>query len=47
MRITVVVPDEANEKSALQLGIARAKDFAQEFARLAHKGSAGDWPGDD
>jgi hypothetical protein len=45
MRITVVVPEEASEKSALELGIARAKDFALEFTRL--KGSSGDLPGDD
>jgi hypothetical protein len=34
MRITVVVPEEADEKSALELGIAKAKDFARQFAGL-------------
>jgi hypothetical protein len=32
MRITVVVPEESDEKSAREYGVARAKDFARQFA---------------
>jgi len=31
MRITVVVPDEGDERSAREYGIARARDAARKF----------------
>jgi hypothetical protein len=31
MRITVVVPDEGDERSAWEYGIARARDAARKF----------------
>jgi hypothetical protein len=34
MRITVVVPEEADDDSAREFGMARAKDFARQFTNL-------------
>jgi hypothetical protein len=34
MRITVVVPEEADERSVRDIGVARAKDCARRFSGL-------------
>jgi hypothetical protein len=34
LRITVVVPDEGNDASARECGVARAKDLARQFGAL-------------
>ena len=34
MRITVAVPEDADEELAREIGLARAKDFARRFSDL-------------
>lgn len=34
LRITVLVPDESNNSTAREYGLARARDFARQFADL-------------
>ena len=35
MTINVVVPNERDDKAAQEYGVARAKDFARQFASLS------------
>jgi hypothetical protein len=34
LRITVIVPDEGDDTSARECGVARAKDIARQFGAL-------------
>ena len=39
LRITVIVPDEGDDTSARELGVARAKDIARQFGTLSETAS--------
>jgi hypothetical protein len=34
LRITVIVPDESDDSTAREYGLARARDFARQFAEF-------------